>query len=334
MKTFTLPGLALAAGLALTGAAHAADQTVTLYEARADGAGPALGTVRIEETPYGLVFHPQLAGLPPGVHGFHFHENGACGPSTGPNGNAVPAGAAGGHFDPKGAKHHGEPWGDGHLGDLPPLYAIADGQATQPVLAPRLMKLSDVAGRALMVHMGGDNHADHPAPLGGGGARLACGVVQAAAPVPAALQADAGLDAVLRVHAAGQQIYECGKDAQGAWVWLFKGPQAELMDDAGRKVGTHGAGPSWALNDGSGLVGQVQASAPAPVPGAIPWLLLGVKAHSGAGQLDKVSAIQRLATQGGVAPAKEGCTAQAAGQVSRVGYTADYVFWAPKAGRI
>jgi Cu-Zn family superoxide dismutase len=52
----------------------------------------------------------------------------------------------------------------------------ADGTATQPVLAPRL-KLADVQGHALMVHAGGDNHSDHPAPLGGGGARVACGVI-------------------------------------------------------------------------------------------------------------------------------------------------------------
>jgi Cu-Zn family superoxide dismutase len=28
-----------------------------------------------------------------------------------------------------------------------------------------------------MVHAGGDNHADHPAPLGGGGPRIVCGVI-------------------------------------------------------------------------------------------------------------------------------------------------------------
>ena len=53
----------------------------------------------------------------------------------------------------------------------------AQGNANQPVLAPRL-KESDFAGRSLMIHAGGDNHADHPAPLGGGGARLVCGVVK------------------------------------------------------------------------------------------------------------------------------------------------------------
>ncbi len=28
-----------------------------------------------------------------------------------------------------------------------------------------------------MVHAGGDNHSDHPLPLGGGGERFACGVI-------------------------------------------------------------------------------------------------------------------------------------------------------------
>lgn len=49
--------------------------------------------------------------------------------------------------------------------------------ATQPVLAPRL-KLSDLSGRALMIHAGGDNHSDQPAMLGGGGARIICGVIK------------------------------------------------------------------------------------------------------------------------------------------------------------
>ncbi|MBK8892516.1 MAG: superoxide dismutase family protein [Propionivibrio sp.] len=68
------------------------------------------------------------------------------------------------------------PWGDGHLGDLPALYVDANGAANGSVLAPRL-KMADIKGRALMVHAGGDNHSDHPAALGGGGARVACGVI-------------------------------------------------------------------------------------------------------------------------------------------------------------
>jgi len=92
------------------------------------------------------------------------------------DGKAVAALAAGGHYDPKNTKAHGEPWGDGHLGDLPALYVDPDGTAVNPVLAPRL-RMKNVRGRSLMIHVGGDNHADHPMPLGGGGARMACGVI-------------------------------------------------------------------------------------------------------------------------------------------------------------
>ncbi len=53
----------------------------------------------------------------------------------------------------------------------------ADGKATYPVLAPRL-KASEFPGHALMIHAGGDNHSDHPLPLGGGGGRIVCGVVK------------------------------------------------------------------------------------------------------------------------------------------------------------
>ena len=164
-----------AAGLVATSLALAAEVTVAVNAAEKQGDGPALGTVRIVETPYGLAFYPNLKSLPPGLHGFHIHETPSCAPGES-NGATVPALAAGGHLDPQGTKKHGEPWGDGHLGDLPPLYVAADGTAVSPVLGPRL-KLADVKNRALMVHAGGDNHSDHPAPLGGGGARVGCGVI-------------------------------------------------------------------------------------------------------------------------------------------------------------
>lgn len=156
--------------------ANAADMKVTLKMATEKGDGAEVGTVTISETRYGLVFTPALTGLPPGLHGFHVHENGSCGVNQ-KDGKPVPAGAAGGHLDPAGTKRHGTPWGDGHLGDLPALTVDDKGASSNPVLAPRL-KLADVKGKALMVHAGGDNHADHPSPLGGGGGRIACGVIQ------------------------------------------------------------------------------------------------------------------------------------------------------------
>lgn len=169
MKSIFL-SLVLAAG-----AAGAQTASVTLNAVDASGVGAALGTVRLVQTRYGLVFEPELKGLTPGLHGFHVHEKPSCAPAE-QNGAMVAALGAGGHFDPAATKTHGTPWGEGHLGDLPPLYVAPDGSATQPVLAPRL-KLADVQQHSLMVHAGGDNHADHPAPLGGGGARIACGVI-------------------------------------------------------------------------------------------------------------------------------------------------------------
>ena len=161
--------------LAMVATSNAAETTVKMNLAVATGVGAELGAIRVVETPYGLAFYPALKGLPPGLHGFHVHENPSCAPGM-QQGAAVPALAAGGHLDPAGTKKHGEPWGDGHLGDLPALYVAGDGSASYPVLAPRL-KLADVRNRSLMVHAGGDNHSDHPAALGGGGSRVACGVI-------------------------------------------------------------------------------------------------------------------------------------------------------------
>ncbi|HZW20739.1 superoxide dismutase [Cu-Zn] SodC [Noviherbaspirillum sp.] len=170
------PGLVVMALAAMSmSAAAMANVTVPLHLVDDKGIGKAVGQVVVSETGYGLLFSPALTGLPQGLHGFHVHENASC-DAREKDGKMVAALAAGGHYDPAATKKHGHPWGDGHLGDLPALYVDTNGNAGNPVLAPRL-KLADLKGRSLMVHAGGDNHADHPAPLGGGGGRLACGVV-------------------------------------------------------------------------------------------------------------------------------------------------------------
>ncbi|HGM5582311.1 TPA: superoxide dismutase [Cu-Zn] SodC [Pseudomonas putida] len=156
--------------------AHAATLDVPVNLVSADGTATPIGQVGISESAYGLVFTPKLNGLPAGVHGFHVHENGSCAPGM-KDGKAVAALAAGGHFDPAKTGKHLGPYGNGHLGDLPALYVNADGTSTYPVLAPRLKTISEIKGHALMIHAGGDNHADMPMPLGGGGDRVACGVI-------------------------------------------------------------------------------------------------------------------------------------------------------------
>ena len=157
--------------------ALAADLTVTMNKATPTGPGDSIGTIRIANSPAGATLKLDLHGLPPGPHGFHVHENGTCGPTTA-NGNAVPAGAAGGHLDPDHTGKHEGPTGQGHKGDLPLLEAAADGSATQTLTASRLKDLDSLHKHAIVIHANGDNYSDAPAPLGGGGGRFACGVIE------------------------------------------------------------------------------------------------------------------------------------------------------------
>lgn len=132
------------------------------------------GEVVAVQTPYGVAFFPNLKGLKSGLHGFHIHENPNCGSNEKGLGMQ-----AGGHWDPKKTNKHSFPWdNEGHKGDLPALFVEKDGSANTPVLAPKIKNINEIKNRALMIHFGGDNHSDHPAPLGGGGARVACGVIQ------------------------------------------------------------------------------------------------------------------------------------------------------------
>lgn len=148
----------------------AMDITVPLFTTVETGTGKAVGLVMVSETKYGLLFIPNLMRLQPGLHGFHVHENPDC------SNNGM---AAGGHFDPKQTGKHLGPYNDnGHLGDLPALFVADDGTATLPVLAPRLKSISMIKNRVLMVHEGGDNYADTPVKLGGGGPRMECGIIK------------------------------------------------------------------------------------------------------------------------------------------------------------
>jgi Cu-Zn family superoxide dismutase len=175
--------LLLGAWLALSGAARAADKgpkplKVPVNLIDATGKEKPAGTITLSETADGLEIAPKLKGLPPGEHGFHLHENGSCAPGD-KDGKPAAGIAAGGHFDPDAAKAHKGPGGGGHKGDLPKLEADAKGNVSGKLKAAGL-KLADVAGKAIMIHAGGDNYSDTPQPLGGGGARIACGVIPAA----------------------------------------------------------------------------------------------------------------------------------------------------------
>jgi Cu-Zn family superoxide dismutase len=187
MKTMTTPSKntrpentfikSIVAGIFMGSCFYASAQTSVLMNSVDDkGLGIVIGTIEITESPHGLVFTPSLKNLSAGLHGFHIHQNPDCNPAD-KDGKRLAAQAAGAHYDPKKSTHHGTPWGEGHLGDLPALFVDSNGHSTQPVLAPRL-KLFDIKNRALIIHEGGDNHSDDPEPLGGGGGRIACGLIQ------------------------------------------------------------------------------------------------------------------------------------------------------------
>jgi Cu-Zn family superoxide dismutase len=155
-------------------AATAREMQVDLNKISETGVGEKIGTVTIVDGPNGVSFKVAATKVPPGPHGFHLHETGDCAPGM-KDGKAQAGLAAGGHYDPGGTKTHKGPGGGGHKGDLPALRADAKGTIKRTVTAPRL-KADEIAGRALVVHEGGDTYSDHP-ESGGGKGRIACAVV-------------------------------------------------------------------------------------------------------------------------------------------------------------
>jgi len=150
--------------------------TTTIYAISDDGIGEPIGSISFKNSKAGLVLMTSLSDLPVGDHGIHIHEKADCSPMT-KDGKSVAGLSAGGHFDPAKAGKHLGPQADGHKGDLPFLTVSAKGIAHEKLLAPHLT-LADIEGHALIIHAGGDNYSDEPKPLGGGGARIACGVIQ------------------------------------------------------------------------------------------------------------------------------------------------------------
>ena len=171
--------------------------------------------------------------------------------------------------------------------------------------------------------------------LGTAAALTACGSMSSpAAPafnqssLPATVQVPAGQRIAMETVGAGDITYECRakKDMPSAFEWVFVGPDAKLMDRSGKVVGRYYGPPATReRNDGSKVTATQLAVAPASA-GNIPLQLVKANPAMGMGAMQGVTYIQRVATQGGVAPAAA-CTAANAGQKQVVKYQADYIIW-------
>ena len=138
-----------------------------------------------------------------------------------------------------------------------------------------------------------------------------------------------GAKLVARLIGKGSQVYTCAASTDGGgYAWTLKAPDAKLYGEDGcGPIGTHFAGPTWKLDgDGSSVVASRVASAPSPHADTIPWLLLKATSTGGQGRFGAVSAIQRVETDGGVAPSN-GCDATGADREKSIPYSALYAFY-------
>lgn len=136
-----------------------------------------IGTVWFKDTSKGLLVEVDLKDLPQGKHGFHVHENPDCTGTLNKFGDFEYASNAGNHYDPHHTGKHLGPDGHGHLGDLPYITANSEGIAKQKFYIKNV-RAQDFKNRSLIIHHGGDNYKDTPLPLGGGGKRIACGIIK------------------------------------------------------------------------------------------------------------------------------------------------------------
>ena len=133
------------------------------------------------------------------------------------------------------------------------------------------------------------------------------------------LAAPAGSTLLLHAYGVGVQIYRWNGTS-----WQFVEPSATLFANVGGtgEVATHFGGPTWKFASGGTVVGTTLDKC-TPDAGSIAWLKLSGKAD-GAGPFSNVNFIQRLETVGGNAPSTPGA---AVGDIAKVPYTADYLFY-------
>jgi Cu-Zn family superoxide dismutase len=129
----------------------------------------AKGTVHFQNAGEdGVEVVVDLTGVPPGVHGFHVHDKGACG------NNGMDAG---GHFNPTGMVHGAPDAVSHHAGDFGNVTADDKGEVHTRFTTHSITINSGataVVGHAIVLHGNADDLVTQPA--GNAGPRIACGV--------------------------------------------------------------------------------------------------------------------------------------------------------------
>jgi hypothetical protein len=131
---------------------------------------------------------------------------------------------------------------------------------------------------------------------------------------------------VLRLQGKGVQVFRCEPRGTG-YTWMFRLPEADLVDTGGKAVVRHGANFSFEHTDGSRLLGTVVDFDDAPDTTNLRWLLLSARSF-GQGALTGVTYVQRVNTNGGMPPPK--CDASQQNRLLRVDFSADFVFYKPR----
>jgi hypothetical protein len=153
-------------------------------------------------------------------------------------------------------------------------------------------------------------------------------MVYSQAGLPDPVKVPTGHGVAMETVGAGSITYECRAKAgmAGQFEWAFIGPDAKLTDRGGKQVGKYYGPPAtWESMDGSKVTATQVAVAPNGASN-IPYQLVKANPSMGSGAMQGVSYIQRVATQGGIAPAMA-CDASSAGQKQVVRYQADYIFY-------
>jgi len=141
--------------------------------------GKVIGEALYTQGAEGVLIEINAEGLPAGKHGMHFHEVGTCEDHDHfkmAKGHIMPTGRPHGYLNKEGGPHEG---------NLPNLIVHKDGTVHVELYSELVSvyghdskpALLDDDGSVLMIHINEDDHDTQP--IGGSGARIACGIVEA-----------------------------------------------------------------------------------------------------------------------------------------------------------